>query len=429
MEEFFVLIEKRSSLRGEITVPGDKSISHRAIVFAAMAQGVTEIDGFLLSEDCISTIDCLRKMQIKIEILPNNKIRVHGKGMFGLQQPDGQLNTGRSGTAIRLMLGLLAGQQFNAIVTRAEAAQRKPLGKIVRSLKDMGSLMKGRDDNNMCPVYVMPGKLKGTQYDISMYDSYIKTSILVAGLYAEGITKINEPVKSRDHTERMMEHFGAKLNVTEKSVELGIASDLQAQNVEIPGDISLAAYFITAGMIVENSDITVKNIGINPTRAGILEVYKAMGANIEIVDERQMGNEPVADIRIKTSKLKATEVGGDIVVSLLDEIPIIAVAAAFAEGTTVIKDLRGFKIFESGKLKLMAVELSKMGVKVEETDDGLIITGNKNLRGTVIDSSNCYEVAMAMAVAGLAADGETTIRKAQILDIVYPEYINILNNL
>lgn len=429
MEEIDVLIEKRTSLKGEITVPGDKSISHRAIVLCSLAKGTSEIDGFLLSEDCISTIDCLRKMQVGIEIGANTKLKIQGKGLRGLTPPSSALNVGRSGTALRLILGMMSGQSFSSVITRHDSAQRRPLGRIVKVLKQMGARISGRDDSNLCPLTIAPSTLKGGSFHITAMDNQIKTPLLTSALYSTGPTHILESTKSRDHTERMLQHLGGKIEIDNLSITSHPVDELYAQRITIPGDISLAAYFITAGLIVPNADLTIRNVGINPTRTGIFEVYKKMGANISLLNERVVNNEPVADIHVRTSSLKGTEIEGDIVPTLLDEIPVIAVAACMAEGTTTFKNLRGFKVKDSGKIRMVATQLAKMGASIQETPDGLIVEGGKQLRGTVIDSANDYTVALATSVAGLVAENETMIRKAQILDIVYPEYVNVLNSL
>lgn len=429
MEELKLLIEKRNTLKGEIKVPGDKSISHRAIVFSALATGSSEIDGFLLSDDCISTIDCLRKMNIGIEILPNQKVRVLGRGLHGLKQPASPLHTGRSGTALRLLSGIMIGQSFNSIIVRDEAAQRKPVGKVVRALKSMGGQIYGRDDGNLCPLTISAGNLRGNDFHIPLNDSQIKSPLLAASLYTDEITRITESAKSRDHTELLLSYLGADIEVDGLEITSRGADDLVAQKIFVPGDISLAAFFITAGLLVENSDIVVKDVGINPTRAGILEVYKQMGGNITLHNERTLNNEKVADIHIQSSSLQGVTIEGDLIPRLMDEIPVIAVAAACAKGRTVIKDCFGFKVKDGGKLKEIALELSKMGVSIQETEDGMVIEGGKPLRGTVIESYNDATIAMSMAVAGLVAEGETMLRKAQILDIVYPEFMGVLNSL
>jgi 3-phosphoshikimate 1-carboxyvinyltransferase len=281
-----VLIEKRNALRGEIFVPGDKSISHRAIVLCSLAKGISEINGFLLSEDCVSTIDCLRKLGVSIEILSNTKLKVNGNGIRGLTPTNSNLNTGRSGTALRLILGVMSGQQFSSVITRNESAQRKPLGRIVKVLKQMGGNISGRDDSNLCPLTVSPSTLKGGIFHLSAMDTHIKTPLLTAALYSQGPTRVVEATKSRDHTELMLQYLGGNIEIDQLSVTARSVEELYAKPMEIPGDISLAAYFITAGLIVPNSEITIKNVGMNPTRTGILEVFKKMGAQILYQNEK-----------------------------------------------------------------------------------------------------------------------------------------------
>jgi 3-phosphoshikimate 1-carboxyvinyltransferase len=424
-----VLIESRNTLRGEITVPGDKSISHRAIVAGALARGTTEIDHFLLNEDCISTIECFRKMQIGIEILQDNKVRVQGKGLYGLKAPTTPLNAGRSGTTIRLLLGVLCGQPFNSTVIRDESSMKKPVGKVVSQLKQMGANISGKEDANLCPLMVLPAKIKGGAFELSLLDTHIKSPLLMAGLYAGEETLVKEAVKSRDHTELMFNYFGADIRTNGLAVRSRAVENLYAQHVTVPGDISMAAYFITAALLVKNSDITIRNVGINPTRTGILDVYKAMGAKIELLNERTDSNEKVADIHVVYSPLSGTVIDRSLIPSLIDELPVITVAAAFAKGATTITGLSGFKIKESGKLKALALELLKMGARITENEDGLVIEGKEALRGTIVESSNNHALAMSLAVAGLAAQGETMIRKSQAVDIVYPAFFQTLNKL
>lgn len=424
-----VLIESRNALKGEITVPGDKSISHRAIVSGALARGTTEIDNFLLGEDCISTIECFRKMQVGIEILQNNRVRVQGRGLYGLKAPAAALNAGRSGTAIRLLLGVLCGQPFTSNVIRNESAMKRPVGKIVSCLKQMGANISGKEDGNLCPLTISPAHMKGISCDLSVLETHIKSPLLLAGLYAEGETFVREAVKSRDHTELILNYFGADIKTDGLDVKSHAVENLYAQHVSIPGDISMAAYFITAALLVPNSDIVIKNVGVNPTRTGILNVYKTMGAKIELLNQRIISNERIADIHVVTSPLSCTKIDKTLIPSLIDELPVIAVAAAFAKGATEITGLSGFKIKESGKIKAIAMELSKMGATMSENEDGLVIEGREKLRGTVVESNNDHSLAMALSVAGLAAQGETMIRKSQAVDIVYPGFFHTLNRL
>jgi 3-phosphoshikimate 1-carboxyvinyltransferase len=414
---------------GEITVPGDKSISHRAIVFASIAKGTSEIDGLLIGEDSLSTIECFRKMQVSIDILSNNKVRVHGNGLYGLKPPTKILNSGISGTSLRLVLGILAGQPFNSTITRDESVIKKNVGRAVSALKKMGASINGKDNGKYCPLNVAPSSLKGITEELQPYNTHIKSPLLLAGLYSEGETKVIEAAKSRDHSELMLNYFGANIKVDGLSVINKKVDNLYGQKITVPGDISLASAFITAGILTENSNITIKNVGINPTRTGIIKVFKQMGANIEYLNEREYSNEKVADIKVSTSSLTGTIIKGDLIPTLFDEIPVIAVAATMAKGTTEIKNLQGFNIKTRGKLTILAKELSKMGAFIKETDDGLIIEGGRPLKGTVVESYNDSSIAMALSVAGLISSGETMVRKAQIVDVVFPEFLSTLNSL
>lgn len=424
-----MLIEQRNSLKGEITVPGDESISQRAIMLGALAKGTTEIDGFLMSDDCLSTIDCFRKMQTSIEILPKNKVKINGNGLYGLKQPSVSLNPGRSDITIRLLMGILSGQAFNSTLTRDDFLAKKNIGNVTKPLRLMGANITGKEDGNIGPINISPASLSGITYEPTLQETYIKSPILLASLYAEGETTIIEPVKSRNHSELMLNYFGANIKTDGLKVTSHRIENLSEQHIQVPGDISLAAYFITAGILVPNSDIVIKNVGINPTRTGILDVYKAMGASIEILNERNFGNEKVADIRVTTSSLTAATISGELLPRLIDELPVIIVAATLAKGTTIIKDLTGYKIKESGKLKSLIAELSKMGATIRETEGGVEIIGGKPLRGTVVESYNDQAIGLSLSIAGLVADNETMIRKSQIVDLVFPDYLAILNKL
>jgi len=424
-----VLVENRNRLRGEITVPGDKSISHRAIVIGALASGTTEIENFLLGEDCISTIDCFRRMQVGIEILKDNKVKVQGKGLYGLKAPASSLNAGRSGTAIRLLLGVLSGQPFTSTVIRSEESMKKPVGNTVNFLRQMGASIAAKDNGSMCPLTVSPAKLKGISCELPMHEMHIKSPLLLAGLYAEGETTVKEPVSSRNHTELMLNYFGADIKTEGTVVRSHPVENLYAQKVTIPGDISMAAYFITAALLVPDSDIVIKNVGVNPTRSGILDIFRSMGGKIELLNRRTVSGEEVADIHVQSSKLKAVKIDEKQIPGIIDELPAIITACALAEGTTEITGLTHFKVKKSGKIKAISLELSKMGAKITETDDGVVIEGREALRGTVVDSNNNHAHAMALSVAGLVAQGETMIRKTQVVDIVYPAFYQTLNRL
>jgi 3-phosphoshikimate 1-carboxyvinyltransferase len=424
-----MIISPAKSLKGEITVPGDKSISHRAVMFGSIANGITEIDGFLMGEDCLSTIDCFRKLGIHIEILPGNKVKVHGKGMYGLQPPSDILYTGNSGTTTRLLLGLLAGQNFECTIDGDESIRRRPMGRVIKPLKLMGADISGQKDDNLCPLAVKGQPLHGIRYELPIASAQLKSALLLASLYAEGNTFLIEPEKSRDHSELMLNYFGANIITHELGIHSTPVSELYPQHITVPGDISSAAYFIVAGLIVPNSEITIKNVGINPTRTGIIDVLISMGGKIDISNTKTLNNEPVADITVKSSSLAGTTVEGAIIPRLIDEIPVIAVAAAAAKGTTVIKDAQELKVKESNRIKTVVTELSKAGVDIQETADGMIINGGKPITGAQFESYNDHRIAMSMAVAALIAESESTVNGAEAVNISFPGYFEILKSL
>lgn len=424
-----MVIEQKDSVKGEITVPGDKAMSHRAIIAGAIAKGASEIDGFLMSEDCLVTIDCFRKMQVGIEILPNKKVRVYGRGLHGLKPYNRPLNTGNSGTTIRLMLGLLAGQKFNSILTGDERAQKRPMGRVVKPLRMMGATIVGKEDGNYIPFLITGSRLHGINLNLPNSGTQLKSTLLFASLFADGETVITERIKSRDHTELMLNSFGANIKIEGNTVKSTPVEELYAQNIWIPGDFSFAAYFITAGLIVPNSEIMIKDVGVNPTRLGIIDIYRKMGANIEIINVRTVHNELVGDILVRTSELKGIVVESDEVARIIDEVPMLVVAATQANGTTIIKEAPEILHKEVNRIKAISLELAKMGAKITETPEGIIVEGGRPLKGTVVETHNDEIVAMALAVAGLIAQGETMIRKAQCIDVIFPEFFDILYKL
>ncbi len=423
-------INPANFLKGEVTVPGDKSISHRAVMFGSIAHGITEIDGFLMGEDCLSTISCFRKLGITIDVTSNNKVIVQGKGLNGLQSPDDILYTGNSGTTTRLMLGLLAGQQQLKCTIDGDASIRKrPMGRVVNPLKQMGANISGQDHDNLCPLTIRGQKLHGIKYQLPVASAQLKSSLLLASLYADGITEIIEPAKSRDHSELMLNYFGANINVSGLHISSSPVPELSAQDITVPGDISSAAYFMVAGLILPNSEITIKNVGVNPTRTGIIDVLIAMGGKIEFSNSRTLNNEPVADITVSSSDLQGITIGGDIIPRLIDETPIIAVAASVANGTTIIKDAEELKVKESNRIKTVVTELSKAGVNIQETDDGMIIKGGNPLHGAQFESYHDHRIAMAMAIASLVSESSSTIHGANAVDISFPGYFDMLKSL
>lgn len=427
-------IKKRThGLKDEITIPGDKSISHRSVMFGAIANGTTEVTGFLKGADCLSTINCFRNLGI--EIAENaDKILIHGKGLHGLSAPSATLDTGNSGTTTRLISGILAGQPFTSVLSGDESLNSRPMARIMNPLSQMGAKITSIHGNNCAPLKIEPGSLHGMHYDSKVASAQVKSAILLAGLYADGETSVTEPVLSRNHTELMLNGFGA--TVTARTEDDGRATatilpgrELYGQSINVPGDISSAAFFIAAGLIVPGSEILIKNVGINPTRAGILKVCEDMGADITYLNEKSAGGEPTADLLVKHSELKGTVIGGSIIPTLIDEIPVIAVMAALAEGTTVIKDAAELKVKETNRIDTVTENLKAMGANVTPTDDGMIIEGTGALNGAKINSYLDHRIAMAFSIAGLAADGETVIGNSQCVDVSYPSFFETIHSL
>lgn len=421
-------IKKSSPLRGEISIPGDKSISHRAVMFGSLAQGTTEITHFLQGADCLSTISCFRQMGIEIENTPE-RILIHGNGLHGLKRPDTILNVGNSGTTTRLMSGILAGQNFDCTVNGDESIQKRPMKRIMKPLSMMGAQIESLKGNDCAPLLIKGQPLKAIHYDSPVASAQVKSCVLLAGLYADGITSVTEPVLSRNHSELMLNHFGA--NVASQGTTASIEPNpiLEGRYINVPGDISSAAYFIAAGLLVPDSEILIKNVGTNPTRDGLLRVCEAMGADIARLNENNASGEPTADLVVKYSSLHGTIIEGDIIPTLIDELPMIAVMAAFAEGTTIIRDAAELKVKESDRIAVMVENLSHMGVDIEGTEDGMIIHGGEPVHGAEINSYLDHRIAMSFAVAGLAAEGVTTIKDADCVRISYPNFYDDLYSL
>ena len=415
-------------LKGEITIPGDKSISHRAVMFGALSKGTTEVTNFLQGADCLSTIDCFRRLGVEIENT-TNKILVHGKGLHELKKPDSILDVGNSGTTTRLISGILAGQNFETVLNGDDSIQSRPMKRIMEPLKLMGADITSIYGNNCAPLRITGSSLKGIHYTSQVASAQVKSCILLAGLYADGTTSVTEPTVSRNHTEVMLRGFGANINCQGKTASILPTPELFGQKIEVPGDISSAAYFIAAGLIVPGSEILVKNVGVNPTRDGLIHVCEAMGADITLLNKRENGGEPVADILVRHSSLKSTTIQGAIIPTLIDELPMIAVMACFAKGTTIIKDAAELKVKESDRISVMADNLSRMGAHITATEDGMIIEGGYPLHGTEIDSHLDHRIAMSFAVAALASEGETTIKDADCVKISYPDFYKDLLNL
>ena len=419
-----------NSLQGEVTVPGDKSISHRSIMLGSLAKGTTEVSGFLQGADCLSSISCFQKMGIEIENNPaDDTVRIHGKGLHGLTAPKDILDVGNSGTTTRLMSGILAAQPFFSTIDGDASIRKRPMDRIITPLSLMGAEFESLAADKCAPFRIKGGSLHGIHYTSPVASAQVKSAVLLAGLYAEGTTSVTEPAPSRNHTELMFESFGVNVKNEETTVTVIPATELTAQKIAVPGDISSAAYFIAAGLITPNSEITIKNVGINPTRDGILEVCRNMGARLSLSNIRNHIGEPVADITVSSSSLKGCTIEGDIIPRLIDEIPVIAIMASFANGTTLIKDAQELKVKESNRIDVMVHNLSAMGVDIEGTEDGMIIHGGRPLHGATIDSKLDHRIAMSFAIAGGLADGNTEILGADCVSISYPDFYTDLEKL
>lgn len=419
-------------LKGEVTIPGDKSISHRSIMLGSIALGTTEITHFLEGADCLSTIDCFRKMGVEIERKPSS-ILVHGKGLRGLTAPASTLNVGNSGTTTRLISGILSGQNFATTLSGDDSLNSRPMKRIMTPLNTMGAHIRSLNDNGCAPLHIRPGALHGIHYQSPVASAQVKSAVLLAGLYADSPTSVTEPALSRNHTELMLQGFGAYVATdlhTDGTATAHVepCKELYGQQICVPGDISSAAYFIAAALLVPGSELLVKNVGTNFTRAGFLKVCKAMGADIETVSQTIEGGESRADLLVRYSHLKGTVIEGDIIPTLIDEIPMIAIMAAFADGQTVIRDAAELKVKETNRIDTVTAGLKAMGAVITPTDDGMIIEGTGHLNGASIQSYLDHRIAMAFSVAGLASDGETQIVDSQCVDVSYPEFYATLNS-
>ncbi len=424
-------VMKTKALKGEIIVPGDKSISHRAVMFGSLALGTTRISHFLQGADCLSTISCFRQMGVDIHNNTlDNTVIIKGNGLHGLRKPNYMLDAGNSGTTVRLMSGILCGQRFTSEITGDDSIRKRPMNRVISPLTQMGANIKSLTENGLAPLKIEGSKdLKAIHFNSAVASAQVKSAILLAGLYADGQTSVTEPFVSRNHTEIMLRNYGAVIHSVDTTATIEPEPKLLGTDVVVPGDISSAAYFIAAGLIVPGSEILLKNVGINPTRDGILTVAKLMGANIDITNVRNADTEAVADIIVKSSTLKGTVINGGLIPTLIDELPIIAVMACFAKGTTVIADASELKVKESNRIDVMVHNLAKMGADIIATDDGMIIQGGKPLKGAVIDSKADHRIAMSFAIAALLSEGEVTIQGKNCVDISYPAFFEDLERL
>jgi 3-phosphoshikimate 1-carboxyvinyltransferase len=418
------------SLQGCIRIPGDKSISHRALMLGAIASGETIVEGLLLGEDPRSTAKCFSLMGAKISELNTELVRVQGFGSNGLQEPVDILDAGNSGTTMRLMMGILASHPGRFFTVTGDGSLRsRPMSRVVKPLLLMGAQIWGRQSNSLAPLAILGQQLKPIHYHSPIASAQVKSCILLAGLMTEGETTVTEPALSRDHSERMLKAFGAKVSVDPDTCSVTVTgpAKLQGQKVIVPGDISSAAFWLVAAAIVPNSELTIENVGVNPTRTGILEALEMMGVDFQLQNQRVVAGEPVADILVRYSpNMKGCTIAGDIIPRLIDEIPILAVAAIFAKGTTVIRDAAELRVKESDRLAVMATQLNRMGAQVTELPDGLEITGGTVLTGTDVDSYTDHRIAMSLAIAALSASGKTSIHRAEAASISYPNFIATL---
>jgi len=417
-------ITQKNSISGTIAVPGDKSISHRALILGAIAEGVTEIEGFLTGDDCLATIDCLRKLGVRIEH-SGDAVRIYGVGLHDLKKPDDTLYVGNSGTTLRLLTGLLAGQGFDCVLDGDASIRKRPMDRAILPLLQMGAKISG----NHAPIGIKGTKLRGIRYKMPINSAQVKSAVLLAGLYAQGETMVEELSAgvARDHTEKMMMHMGICLDISGKIIRYtgGVP---HACKISVPGDFSSAAFFIVAGVLMAKDGLLIENIGINPTRTGLIDALLRMGAQVVIKNRRMLGAEEVGDIFVRKSALRAIELKGGIVPRMIDEIPIFAVAALFAEGVTVIRDAEELAVKESNRIMAMSVELAKMGAKIEAQRDGMVINGGPDLSGAVVNSHSDHRIAMALAIVATTAKGETTIRDAHCVGISFPCFFQILDS-
>lgn len=416
---------KKPALKGTIQVPGDKSISHRAIMFGSMATGTTTVEGFLMGDDCLSTISCFKKLGVKINIT-EDLVTIQSRGEDSWKEPSEVLDTGNSGTTTRLMLGLLAGTSFHSILVGDESIAKRPMRRIIDPLREMGADIRGREDGQYTPLAVQGTQLKAIDYTLPVASAQVKSAILLAALKANGKTIIHEPIASRDHTEIMLEHFGATITREDHQIKLEGGQKLTAAHVKVPGDISSAAFMIGAALITEGSTVTLENVGINPTRTGILDVIEQMGANFELEEHDTLG-ERSADVTIHSSKLKGIEIGGELIPRLIDEIPLIALIATQAEGTTVIRDAEELRVKETDRISAVVKELTKMGADIEATEDGMIIHGPTALTGAEMTSYGDHRLGMMAAIAALIASSEVVIDDAECISVSYPNFFEQLN--
>lgn len=420
-----VMDYKQPALTGALTVPGDKSISHRSVMFGAIAEGTTTVTGFLLGEDCLSTIDCFKKLGVNIDVDGTN-VKIESTGIDAWQEPSEVLYTGNSGTTTRLMMGILAGTHLHTVMTGDASIGARPMRRVADPLRQMGAQIAGRNDGQYTPLAIQGTQLQAMDYTMPVASAQVKSAILLAGLRAAGTTIVREREVSRDHTERMLRQFGATVDVNDGVVSFEGGQQLKGTHVNVPGDISSAAFFLVAGAIAKKSEITLHNVGVNETRAGIIEVLQQMGANLAVQTDDEQAAEPTATLTIRTSDLQATEIGGAIIPTLIDEIPIIALLATQANGKTIIRDAEELKVKETDRIVAVVDELKKLGAHIEATEDGMIIEGPTRLHGGKLKSYGDHRIGMMAAIAALITDGVVELDDAECIAVSYPTFFEHL---
>ena len=424
-----LVLEKVNKLKGNISVPGDKSISHRSLILGSIAQGETRIYNFLDSLDCLKTLECMQALGAEIDLGKDNSIKIKGKGLYGLQEAKDILDVGNSGTTIRLLTGLLSGQNFYSVLNGDSSIKRRPMKRVVEPLRLMRADIWGRENGQLTPLSIKGVRLNPLRYTLPVASAQVKSALLLAGLYATGETVIKEPLATRDHTERMLKIMQADIEIFPPEIKIKGGKELTGTDIFIPGDISSAAYFIVAASILKGSQIIIKQVGVNPTRSGIIEILKKMGAKIDILNYRIKSNEPQADLKIEYSDLKGIEIGKEEIPLLIDELPLIAVVASQAQGKTVVSGAKELRVKETDRIKAIVSELKEMGVDIKEKEDGFIVEGPSRLKGAVCESYNDHRIAMSLAVAALLAEGKTVIKNSECIDISFPGFEKTLQKL
>jgi len=424
-----LVLEKVRNLKGNIYVPGDKSISHRSLILGSIAQGETRIYNFLSSLDCLRTLECMQALGTETELGKDNSVNIKGKGLCGLQEPKDILDVGNSGTTIRLLAGLLSGQDFYSVLNGDDSIRKRPMKRVVEPLRSMAADIWGRKDGHFAPLSIKGSKINPFQYTLPVASAQVKTALLLAGLYTKGETVIKELLPTRDHTERMLEIMQADIKISPPEIKLMGGKELRGTDIFIHGDISSAAYFIAAASALKGSQITIKQVGVNPTRSGIIGILNKMGAKIDTLNYQIKSNEPRADLKVEYSELKGIEIKKEKVPLLIDELPLLAVVATQAQGKTVVSGAKELRVKETDRIKAIVSELKKMGADIKEKEDGFIVEGPSKLKGAVCESYNDHRIVMSLAVAALLAEGKTVIRNSECIDISFPGFEKTLQNL